>query len=101
MADGGLDVYIHIFLTSALAGSEWSTSCPGRCTAGERAPGTHWIGGWVDPRAGLDDVENRNTLPYRNSNPDLSVVQPIASRYTDNAIPASEILIVFKWFRGV
>jgi hypothetical protein len=23
----------------------------------ERAPGTHCIGGWVDPRAGLDDME--------------------------------------------
>jgi hypothetical protein len=23
----------------------------------ERAPGTHLIGGWVDPRAGLDDME--------------------------------------------
>jgi hypothetical protein len=23
----------------------------------EKAPGTHWIGGMVDPRAGLDDVE--------------------------------------------
>jgi hypothetical protein len=23
----------------------------------ERTPGTHCIGGWVDPRAGLDDVE--------------------------------------------
>jgi hypothetical protein len=31
----------------------------------ERAPGTHCIGGWVDPRAGLDDVEKRKflTLP--------------------------------------
>jgi hypothetical protein len=28
----------------------------------ERAPGTHWIGGWVDPRAGLDDVERRTFL---------------------------------------
>jgi hypothetical protein len=28
-------------------------------TPGERAPGTHWIGGWVDPRASLDDVEKR------------------------------------------
>jgi hypothetical protein len=27
---------------------------------GEGAPGTHWIGGWVDPRAGLDAVEKRN-----------------------------------------
>jgi hypothetical protein len=23
----------------------------------ERAPGTHWIGGWVDPRASMDDME--------------------------------------------
>jgi hypothetical protein len=32
---------------------------------GERAPGTHWIGGWVDPRASLDDVKERKflTLP--------------------------------------
>jgi hypothetical protein len=32
---------------------------------GERAPGTHWLGGWVDPRAGLDDAEKRKflTLP--------------------------------------
>jgi hypothetical protein len=24
-----------------------------------KSPGTHWIGGWVDPRAGLDDVDKR------------------------------------------
>jgi hypothetical protein len=32
---------------------------------GERTPGTHWIGGWVDLRSGLDDVEKRKflTLP--------------------------------------
>jgi hypothetical protein len=53
---GGVDVYIHIFLTSALAGGEWSASRLGRFTPGERSPGTHWIGGWVDPRAGLDDL---------------------------------------------
>jgi hypothetical protein len=28
----------------------------------ERAPGTRWIGGWVDPRAGRDDLENRKFL---------------------------------------
>jgi hypothetical protein len=59
---GGVDVYIHIFLTSALAGGEWLDSRPGRFTPGERAPDTHWIGGWVDPRAGLGDVEKRNVL---------------------------------------
>jgi hypothetical protein len=52
---------IHIFLTSALAGGEWSASCPGRFTFGEIAPGAHWIG-WVEPRAGLDDVEKRKFM---------------------------------------
>jgi hypothetical protein len=28
----------------------------------ERAPSTHCIGGWVDPSAGLDDVEKRKCL---------------------------------------
>jgi hypothetical protein len=59
---GGVDVYIHIFLTSALVGGEWSASRPGRFTPGERAPGTHWLEGWVSPRVGLDDVEKRKFL---------------------------------------
>jgi hypothetical protein len=50
-AYGGVDVYIHIFLTSALA------SRPGRLTPEERASDTHWIGGWVNLRTGLDDLE--------------------------------------------
>jgi hypothetical protein len=64
-AYGGVDVQIQIFLTSALDEGEWSTSRPGRFTPGERAPGTHWIGGWVDLRAGLDDLEKIQffTLP--------------------------------------
>jgi hypothetical protein len=49
-------------LTSVLAGGEWSASRTGRITPGEKAPGTHWIGGWVGPRAGLDDVEKRKFL---------------------------------------
>jgi hypothetical protein len=56
---GGVDILIYVFLPSALDGGEWSASRPGRFTAGERAPGTHWIGGWVGPRAGLNDVEKR------------------------------------------
>jgi hypothetical protein len=50
------------FLDSALVGGEWPTSRPGRFTPGERAPGTHWIGGWVDLRAGLYDFEKRKFL---------------------------------------
>jgi hypothetical protein len=56
-AYGGVDVLIHIFLTSALAGGEWSASRPGRVTRG-----SHWIGGWVGPRAGLDGMEKRKFL---------------------------------------
>jgi hypothetical protein len=43
-------------LTSALDGGEWSASHPGLFTPRERAPGAHWIGGWVGPRAVLDAV---------------------------------------------
>jgi hypothetical protein len=35
---GGVDVQLHIFLTLALAGGEWSASCPGRITPGEASP---------------------------------------------------------------
>jgi hypothetical protein len=53
----------HVFLSSALDGGEWLASLPSRFTPGERAPGTHWIGDWVGPRTGLDDVERRKILP--------------------------------------
>jgi hypothetical protein len=52
-----VDVQIHVFLTSVLVGVERSSSRPGHFT-----PSTHWIGSWVDPRAGLDDVEKREVL---------------------------------------
>jgi hypothetical protein len=64
-AYGEVDVQIHIFLISVLAVGEWSVSRPGRFTSEERSLGTHLLGGWVGPRAGLEDVENRkfSTLP--------------------------------------
>jgi hypothetical protein len=48
-----------------LPGRESSALRPCRRTLRERAPGTHWIGDCVGPRAGLDNVENRKffTLP--------------------------------------
>jgi hypothetical protein len=42
---------------------------------GERVPGTHWIGGWVGPRAGLDAVEKRKILSCRETN---RAAQPVA-----------------------
>jgi hypothetical protein len=64
-AYGGVDVQIHLFLTSALVGGEWSASRHCRFTPGQIATGTHCIGVWMDPRAGLNDVEKRKflTLP--------------------------------------
>jgi hypothetical protein len=89
-AYGGVDVLIHIFLTSALAGGEWSASRPGRFSGGERAPSTHWIGGWVDPRAGLDDVEKiLDPTGTRTPTPRSSSPEPVAIPTTLSRIPGS------------
>jgi hypothetical protein len=56
---GGVDVYVHILLTSALAGGEWSASRPGSLTPGVRTPGAHWIEGSVDPRTTLGRGEEK------------------------------------------
>jgi hypothetical protein len=71
-------------LTSALDGGEWLTSRPGRFTPRKRAPGTHWIGGWVGPKVGPDAVVKRKIpSPRRESNPKIPIVQPVSQRYTD------------------
>jgi hypothetical protein len=70
-----MDVYIHVFLTSALVGGEWSTSRPGRFIPGERAP-----------RTVLDDVKKRKISPLPGLELRNLRFQPVASRYTDCAI---------------
>jgi len=68
----------------ALDGGEWSASHPGRFTSREREPGTHCTGGWVGFRAGLDIVLKRKIpSPCWKSNPNHSIIQPIASCYTE------------------
>jgi hypothetical protein len=57
----------HSF-TSALDTGEWSASRLGHFTPRKRTPGTHWLGGWVSHRAGLDAVVRRIPSPYRDSN---------------------------------
>jgi hypothetical protein len=83
----GVDVYIHVFLTSALVGGEWSPSRTSRFTPRERTPSTHLIGGWVGPTTNLDNLEKRKFLTLPNSKPKPFVVQPIASWYTNCTIP--------------
>jgi hypothetical protein len=66
------------FLSSALVVGEWSALPSGLFTPGESVPGTHWIGGWVGPRAGLDAAEKRTflTLPKLELRP---VGRPVRS----------------------
>jgi hypothetical protein len=80
--------YSSRFLTSALDGSEWSASCPCRSTSGDRAPGTHWIGGWV----GLRPVwtlwrRDKSCAPTGNQTPS----SPKTRRHTDWGIPACRL----------
>jgi hypothetical protein len=56
------DVWIQVFLTSPVVEGKWLTSRSCRFTPGERAPSAHWIGRWVGPRTGLDDVKRRRKL---------------------------------------
>jgi hypothetical protein len=52
-----------IFLDlDTIAGDELSASRPGSFNPRERTAGTHWVGGWVALRAGVDDVEKRKFL---------------------------------------
>jgi hypothetical protein len=73
-AYGGVDVQTHVFLTKVLVGGERSASRISRFTPGERAPGTHLIGGWVGPRAGMDvekilDSTGTRTPNHRSFSP--------------------------------
>jgi hypothetical protein len=73
----------------ALDGGEWSVSRPGRFTPRERAPRTHWIGGWMGPRAVLDAVvKEKIASPRHESNPRTPIVQRVTQRYTDWAVAA-------------
>jgi hypothetical protein len=48
-----------------------------------KGPDIHCIGGWV-----CTTWKGENSSPYLDSNSDPWAVQPVASRYTDSAIPA-------------
>jgi hypothetical protein len=86
MNGGKRNAYSHMFFTSALAGVEWSTSRPGRFT-----PSTRCIGGWVGPRAGLDDVEKRKFLTLPGL--ELRHLGRPASRYIGYAIPTARTVL--------
>jgi hypothetical protein len=61
---------------------------PAALPPGKEPSSAHCIGGWVGPRADLDDMEKRKFLALPDSNSDPLAVQPVASRYTDCVIQA-------------
>jgi hypothetical protein len=65
------------FLTSALGGGECSASRSGRFTARERAPSTHWIGGWVGSTEHGGEEKNSQPMPGLR----LQIIQPVAQSY--------------------
>ena len=64
----------------------WVVNTTPRPLYPRKRPGTHCIGGWVGSRAGLDvfwtGAENIALPGF-----DPRTLQPVASRYTDCAIP--------------
>jgi hypothetical protein len=86
-----VDAWINVFLILPIVGGEWSASRLGRVNPGEISSGALWIGGWVGPRTGTDDVEKRKISPLSELELRPSAVRPLASRYTECSIPAHDM----------
>jgi hypothetical protein len=78
---GGVVVQIQVILTSSLVEGEWSAS----------HRGTHWVGGWVGPRTGLDIVEMRKVLTLLGLK--LRSLCRAPRSYSDCALPAPSVNI--------
>jgi hypothetical protein len=76
------------FFIWPLVGGDRSASRPCRFTPKERIPGTHCIGGWVDPGAGLEHMEKWKFLNLTRLELRPIGSQTLASRYTDWATAA-------------
>jgi len=57
----------------------WVVNAMARPFYPRKRPGTHYIGGWVGPRAGLEGCGKFSLSPGF----DPQTVQPVASLYTD------------------
>jgi hypothetical protein len=84
-------------VTSALDGGEWSASHPGCFTFRERDPGTHWIGGWVGPRARLErSGEEKNSQPPPGI--DSLIIHAVAQRCTsDRSFTSTPLYVCMAW----
>jgi hypothetical protein len=93
---GGMDVWIHTFLTLALFEGEWSASHPYCFISKERSLGTHWMQDRTDC---TDDWGNENYWPYQDSNSNCSVIQPLSqSPYRNYRVYAKWKFLFFCMF---
>jgi hypothetical protein len=60
-----MEAWLHVILISTIDEVEWSASRPGRFAPGGRTAGIHWIGGWVNPRTGLDSTPQYVFMAWR------------------------------------
>jgi hypothetical protein len=75
-----------LFLNLALDGGEWLASRYCRFNTKNKAPGTHYVGGWVCPRVrSVYYWEHKNLMLLPN--PGSSAAQLIVHHYVDWAIP--------------
>jgi hypothetical protein len=79
---GGVAVYLNAFVTVALDDVKWWASFPGRFIPKKSVLDTHWLGGWVGRRAGLDAVEKRKTYLISGHEP-RTVLDTKTERLTD------------------
>ena len=75
-------------LYSLLHGNEWSGSRPDSYTPGQTAAGTHWIGCWEGPRAGLVVLKNRTFCGFAANRTVSSSPNQRPSQYQDCTIRA-------------
>jgi hypothetical protein len=90
-ANWGVEVYLHVFLTSALDGSQWSASSPGRFTPREiTLVSIGYEAGWATEPVWTREWGEKFPAPSGIEPP---IIQPVAQRYTDWATPAPQFRI--------
>jgi hypothetical protein len=76
--------------------SKWLLSIPGLFNPGERAPDTHWIGGCVGLRAGLDDMEKWKIVSMQEIEPRPSSPQPVGIPTELSRLLSVILVVVFE-----
>jgi hypothetical protein len=89
-----VDIYIHIFLTSALVGGEWSALPQGKSPE-------YPMDGRVGPPTGLNNMEKRKFLPIQ-----VLKLQPLGRPACSQMIPTAlsqlyvlKVTVMFVWWQ--